>query len=166
MKPNILMLTIGRSGSTILTRMLRELGWNLPTDADEYAEPAWIREMNDRMIRGHVADYDERSAAISALPEPWVLKDPRFCWTLKHWREWLDGCLLLWLTRDLESIENSLRRAGWGQETASGYCSRGVPLPKIHNRCKNYFDQWQGPKLQISFEDLKSAVSLFDPSRG
>lgn len=160
---NIVVLTIGRTGSTILTQMLGKLGWNVPLD--DYAEPAIIREINDRIIRGHLPDHDECYSAVKGMPSPWVLKDPRFCWTLNYWKDFFKGDCLIWLTRDLAMVELSLRKQDWGQSTPGGYRLRGETLPTLEMWCKTYFKEWEGPKLQLSYENLKAAVSLFDLSR-
>lgn len=163
---NIIILTIGRTGSTILTRMLGELGWNLPVDADEYAEPVALREINERLIRGLPVASEEMQAAIDMHEQPCVLKDPRFAWTLKEWRDHFQGACLIWLTRDLAMVELSLRKQGWGRSSPGGYRLGGETLPTIEEWCGNFFQEWQGPKIKLAYEQLKSAVSLFDLSRG
>lgn len=162
---NIVVLTIGRTGSTILTQMLGKLGWNLPADADEYAEPVALREINERLMRGLPVSSEEMQSAIDMHETPCVLKDPRFAWTLKDWKDYFQGDCLIWLTRDLAMVELSLRKQGWGRSTPGGYRLSGERLPTIEEWCKTYFEEWQGPKLQLSYENLKAAVSLFDLSR-
>src|SRR6185437_9108184 len=79
-RPNVLVYGVGHSGTTILTRMLFALGWN-SADADEqYAESVSIRDLNRRLLsdRGKEIDRSGLTAALSALPDPWALKDPRF----------------------------------------------------------------------------------------
>lgn len=163
---NILMLTIGRTGSTILTRMLGKLGWNLPSDVDEYAEPVAIREINDRLILGLPVCAEDLHAATSTLESPWVAKDPRFVRTLGEWKPHFEGAMLLWLTRDLQDVECSLRRAGWGKSTSRGVTVRGETLSEIDVRCGHIFEEWDGPKMKLAYEDLKGAISLFDVGRG
>lgn len=165
-KPNIVILTLGRCGSTIVARMLTALGWRLPPDADEYAEPVLMREMNDRIIRGQEPDHDEYYAAARALPAPWVAKDPRFVLTLERWADFMPGALLLYLTRDLDRVEQSLRRAGWGKPGPEGYTLRGVALPVLAARAAGLYTAWPGPKLEVGYERIREAVKLFDTTRG
>lgn len=165
MKPNIVLLTMGRSGSTVFTQMLGRAGWNLPVDADEFAEPLAVRDINERILhRLPVAD-EEFHAALSMHEPPVVLKDPRFCWTLKHWKPFLKEFFLIWYTREIADVEASLRNAKWGKDTERGYTLRGATLPTIKNWCKTYYDNWEGPKLHLSHEQIREAVSLFDVER-
>jgi hypothetical protein len=163
MKPNIVVLGIGRSGSTITCRMLERLGWNLP-DADEYAEHIQFREINESVLEGHDLAHEGASAFIESLDQPWVLKDPRFVLTADSWTVLLDH-FLLWVTRELMSIEESLKRQGWGEETGKGFGMRGHSLEETHEKCQSIFDGWTGPKLQLSFEGIGRAAALFDVSK-
>jgi hypothetical protein len=165
MKPNLVVLTIGRCGSTVLTQMIGQLGWNLPDDADEYAEPGYVRDINERLIRNQPIDDEEFQAAMGLLESPWVLKDPRFCWTLKHWRDWFADAALIWLTRDLADVERSLRKQKWGRDTPKGYTLRGVTLPTIEKWCGTLFENWPGLKHKVSHEQIREAVRLFDLNR-
>ena len=47
-KPNIIVYGIGHSGTSIVSKMLHELGWNVGIDVDEYHfEDIPTRELNE-----------------------------------------------------------------------------------------------------------------------
>lgn len=83
-RPNIVILGVGHSGTTVLARMLGALGWSLAETDEDYAEPPKVRELNTEAKRSGQLD----TSAYRALPRatPWVVKDPRFVWTLDLWR--------------------------------------------------------------------------------
>lgn len=161
MKPNIVILTIGCSGSTILCRMLEQLGWNLP-DADQYAEHREFRKMNDDiLLRRNIPAIHRQNAMIRRLTQPWILKDPRFVWTQQWWPQ-LNGSFLIWIEREVDAVEKSLRRKGWMQESPDGPRLRGRTLAEHKRQCEKIFEKcWRGPRLHITYEQLQSAVGLF-----
>lgn len=166
---NVVILTLGRSGSTILSRMLEALGWHLP-DADRYGEHTGFRHLNQQIIRGaKISPQACRDLVVDlGARQPWVLKDPRLVCTWVVWQRYLDrqGNLLVWLTRDLAAVERSLHRQGWGKASPRGYLLRGSTLQEAHEECGIHYAAWKGPKARIAYEDLHRAVRLFDPSRG
>lgn len=164
---NIVILSIGRSGSTIVAKMLEAMGWWLNAD-EEYAEHPWFRAINQQALDRGRFPVGEAEELLESLPLPWALKDPRFVWTWQHWRMVLSqrDTLLLWLTRDLAAIEKSLRRKNWGKDSPRGLLLRGRTLAEHHAECQRCFDAWGGPRMRVSFEGLKHAVALFDVTRG
>jgi hypothetical protein len=167
---NIIILSIGRSGSTILAKMARAMGWNLSGADEEYAENVQFRNINNQMIKGQCSTKHFHDGFIVGLNhhKQWVLKDPRLTSTWQQWKPHLDrdGNLLLWLTRDLKAIEVSLRRKNWGKPSPRGYTFRGRTLPEHEAECRKCFEAWSGPKVTFSFERMKEAVKLFDTTRG
>lgn len=163
-RKNIVILTVGRCGSSVLVRMLEQLGWLIP-GANEYAENDQFNLLNDQFMgRSHPCE-EELTGFVNALPEPWILKDPRFVWTQQHW-PMLRGNLLLWITRDLDAVEKSLRRQKWGRETDRGWTLRGYTVEETRAACEHVFNQWGGPRLRISYESLQRAVPLFTGPTG
>lgn len=160
-RPNIVILTIGRTGSTILCRMLEQLGWNLP-EADEYAEHVRFREINEIWLRQR-KDIHGSCNLIDELPEPWILKDPRLplCWNL--WKDQFntETTALLWLTRNHADIASSLLKQGWGQKTGNSVLLRGMPLARIDEMCEEIYDSWSGLKLRLDYAQLQAATTLF-----
>ena len=87
---NVVILTIGRSGSTIVARMLQALGWRLPGADQTYAEHVEFRKINDLILRGQIPKPQVMRALVADLSEPWVLKDPRLSRAFDAWRPHLD----------------------------------------------------------------------------
>lgn len=167
---NIVILTIGRCGSTIVCRMLESLGWNLNSaSTDQYAEPPRIRKINEKIIVGKPVSVKQLEKEMTLLKDPWVLKDPRFVLTLPRWTvvESFNCATLLLLERDLSHVKNSLRKQGWGKSTKKGYTLRGgFTLEELHERSNDLFNKWDGPKLKIQYENIHDAINLFDLNRG
>jgi hypothetical protein len=167
---NIVVLTLGRSGSTVTAKMLNQLGWNLCGADQAYAENIQFRALNEKMIRKR--GYLQRrhvESFLESLHEPWILKDPRFIRTWRFWRYYLDcgGTLLLHLTRDLKDVEVSMRKKGWGSQKLDGRLSlRGQTLLEADQECRCCYKSWNGPKMRIAYEDVHRAVRLFDLSQG
>lgn len=167
-KPNLIVLTIGRSGSSILTKMLMAAGWNCPRADEEFAEHVQARTLNSQTIAGRTFDATAAASILNGMPAPWVLKDPRFTWTLRHWKPLLEPYrpTLVYIVRDMESVEESFRRQKWGHDGRDGYEFSGVPLAKQRQWCDNYFDGWPWGKIRVEYEQLHAALRLFDVSRG
>lgn len=146
-RPNIVLLTIGHTGSSIITRMLFELGWNAGDADKQYSESVSVRKCNQNQ------DWSNAADVLVALPQPWVIKDPRMAKCLPKWEKHLKKYdpLLLWLVRDKNAVEKS-------------YLRRKEPLEAMRSNLlaadKNY-EKWQGRKAIVEYEQIQSAVSLF-----
>jgi len=163
-RPNVLVYGVGHSGTTILTRMLFALGWQRGDADEQYAESVSVRELNRQLLsaRGKPSVRAALSAALAALPEPWALKDPRF-----HRREILERWLpafaeldrppvLLWIRRDAEAtIASYAAREDHYADTPEGF-------EAAERWARHGYDLWPWAKLEIRYEDLASAVGLFD----
>jgi hypothetical protein len=161
-RPNIVILTIGRSGSTLLVQELIRRGWAANDCDAEYGESVSFRAVNQRELywrrRGRRASQvTHLSQLIAGLREPWVLKDPRLSLTYDLWRPCLnrDDNLLIYLTRSLDEIEECLRRRQWGEEDRYGrWKIHGRLLHDLPVACDRAFQQWAGPKIQIDHREL------------
>lgn len=160
MKPNVIVLGVGHSGTTILTRMLIALGWN-GNDADEaYAESVSIREMNEHAWRYGLLP-SRAAEQVERLRTPWVLKDPRFCETLHLWTPLLieKKPALIWITRNPDATEASYRKRG------EGAVIRGKTRQQNRRNAARQYADWPFAKLHISLEQITAAVELFDTQR-
>ncbi len=107
-RPNIVVLGVSNSGTTIVTKMLHALGWQA-ADADEtFAESVRPRGINESRDFSGAAEY------VAGLPQPCAIKDPRLVRTLGRWQPFLVPYkpLLLWVIRDRESVLESKRKRG------------------------------------------------------
>jgi hypothetical protein len=168
MKPNVLILTIGRCGSSVMAKMMMQAGWKCPRADEEFGEHQDVREINRAVMRGTPFPTDEARRIIDAMESPWVLKDPRLAWTLKHWQPLMADAKpsLVMLTRDLISVSESFRRQKWGKDGPNGYEFLGVTLARQEEWCRTYFESWPWGRLHFEYEQLHAAMRLFDVSRG
>ncbi len=165
--PNIVVLGIGHSGTSVLAAMLGRLGWDLGP-ADHYAELPAIRQVNDRLIHAPRDPFPEAEVLelLSHLKAPWAIKDPRFVHTIDRWIPVLkpyQPCLL-WITRDLAEVEKSYRRRGEGGPGPQ-VVSRGKTLQELWDLCVSAWHAWPWGRLRISYEQLSAAVALFRSDR-
>jgi hypothetical protein len=160
MKPNIVVMGVGHSGTTILTRMLGAAGWDVGDADDEYCESVKARELNEQALCVG-AMTDTATTFVRSLKQPWVLKDPRFCETLHLWHGAFDEAkpLLIWLTRNRSALERSYQRRG------EGAVIRGQTREQNLQNAKRQFDAWPWGKVCISLEQITAAVTLFDNRR-
>ncbi len=168
-RPNLLMMGIGHSGTSIATKMLNAMGWNLPEprgDGGRAGESEAARAHDMRYCRqlanGKSPVFNEQLAmkVVSELKEPYVFKHPRFVITLQLWAPFLpQDALLIWVTRNLVDTQESHTRRGHMRDDSSLHPAATV---KGHfEYAKNTYAWWPGPKVVIRYEDLVRAVSLF-----
>ena len=146
-RPNLVLLTVGHTGSTIAAKILGALGWDLGDADEEYGESVSVRDANQRR------DWSSAAEILAAMPEPWVIKDPRFC---EHIDRWLPSFeryspTLVWLTRDEDATAESFRR-------------RGESLELFRRRiaaAESHFERWTGPKIKVDYSQLQAAISMW-----
>lgn len=148
-RPNIVLLTVGHTGSSIAMKLLEQFGWNLGDADDEYGESVSVRTCNQRR------DWSDAAGVLAALPRPWSIKDPRFCEWLDEWKPALQRYrpTLVWLTRDPEAVAESYRRRGESLAL----------LTRRHGAAQRHWDSWTGPKIRIDYSQLTAAAAMFRP---
>lgn len=161
--PNIVFLTQGRSNSTITTKQaVRALKFETGVLDEEFWEEVRIREENRRLWRSlaktgqATLDRVKVERILRSIPEPWILKEPCWARTLPLWLPVFERYkpLLLYVTKDPETVKESCERAGW-----FGYCAED------RTRCDQHFKDWPYAKLKMAAEDLGAACAMFDPKR-
>lgn len=154
--PNVVFLTMGCSNSTILSQMaFSALGFNAGDLDEQYQEERRVRRINENILRaGRPFPVDMRRA-LRRIPQPWLIKDPRFRKTLSHWIGEFEEFrpLLLYVVKDEASVRASYQRHGWRHD------------PADPARCEAGFAAWPWKKLRLQAEDLSQAMALWDPSR-
>ena len=157
-KPNIVVLGVGHSGTTIATRMLNAAGWDLPGADEQFAECVWMRNFNLQLM--HQGHFDARRAMqrLSAMPQPWAVKDPRFVFTLHFWKplfaEMENPPALIRISRNPDDLKRSYLRRGF----------RGNIHDAIDQRlrmCERQYEAWPWSRVTIQYEQLGMAASLF-----
>lgn len=138
--------------------MLEALGWDLGPADREYAEAVNIRAINARFIAVRRFDALRARRCLEQLPQPWVVKDPRFCHTMALWAPLLApfAPLLLWVTKDIHYVRQSIRRRF---QASPAKANRRLRL------CEKHFNEWPYAKLKLDVEQISRAVALFDPAR-
>lgn len=161
-KPNVIVLGVGHSGTSILSKLLFSLGWQ-GGDADtEYGESVEVRDLNEKLIHTGKFCSDAAQRALERR-EPWVIKDPRFFGTLPRWISAFAKLrrppVLLWLQRNSQAVAASYVRRGEMTEDQA--------LANVENRllyARYHFERWPWEKVAVRYEDLKTAVKLFAPN--
>lgn len=161
--PPVLVLAVGHSGTSVATRMMQKLGWNLGHRVDKvFAEHIEVRRLNRTVIDTGRLDHDAARRALSTLPMPWALKDPRFVQTLQHWlpvfAELSTKPVLLRLRRDLDSTKRSYRN----RNAPGDVDFRIEHLARSRDRM---YELWPWSRMTIEYENLAAAVAMFDLDR-
>lgn len=160
-KPNIIVFGVGHSGTTILTKIIHSLGWNVSEDNDpEHFEPRGIRDANDMIVSSGRPPFF-LNELLDELDPPWVIKDPRFITTLSCWMPFLKkhNPLMVHVTRNADQIRQSYLSRG--EFTGSRQGTRSMTIERAIEKTESMFRSWNGPKIQIKYEDIAEAVSLW-----
>ncbi len=173
-KPNIIVYGIGHSGTSIVSKMLHELGWNVGIDVDEYHfEDIPTRELNEDIARNDFNEGHEKEILnlYNEYPKPFSVKDPRFIWTIEYWENvFINNSIqlpfLLWVTRDKQSVMHSHDRRGELSENKKliSYKNTESTYEEYYEFTEQKFNAYSGQKLKLSYEDILAAVSLFKPT--
>jgi len=157
---SVVVMGIGHSGTSVVSRMLGALGFYAGPADEEFGEHPGIRELNETAWQTRELDLSAGWDHLEALARPWVIKDPRFIHTLDLWLPVLGiyKPTLLWVVRDGEDVAASYERRG---ENYRG----GQTLEGLYEMARRQFDEWPWGKLRIEFEKIADAVSLFDLAR-
>ena len=166
--PNLVILTTGAAGSSVFTAMLGQLGWNLGRHESEWIEkPAStsyqpcehqsIRGINIEVQAGQRFPAKMAASVLESLPQPWVIKDPRFHDTLHKWTSFLQPYdpVLIWLQKPLHLVEKSFDRRGITRKS----------MLMRHRACRKQYEDWPMRKMEMDVESVANAVRLFDLER-
>ncbi len=160
--PPVIVLAVGHSGTSVVTRMLQGLGWSLGKVDKVFAEHIEIRRLNRTIIDHGKLDCQAAKNALSSLPNPWAVKDPRFVQTLDHWLPHFAQLeckpVLLRLRREPEATQASYERRG-----APGDVRRRVEqLARSRDRL---YQRWPWRRLTLEYENIAAAAAMFDLRR-
>lgn len=157
-KPNIVVLGVGHSGTSILTRMLKAAGWDTPGADQQFAECVWMRDVNVELIQTGLFNAEGTLQRLLSMPQPWAVKDPRFVFTLNYWTplfaELENPPALVRIVRDTSEVKRSYLRRGF----------RGNVHEMIDQRlrlCERQYESWPFARLTVQYEQLATAASLF-----
>ncbi len=190
-KPNVIVLAVGHSGSSVTVQMLGKLGWNLGEVKQGVYENRAVQSINKTILLNRnicpcgsddvqVGDkaltcrkcgqttrkpdelpHFDEMAAALDLTEPWIVKDPRFVVTWPHWREAFRQIDPLVL--HLERDIERMRRTYSRYNFDGGIF--GHSIEDLLAKAREHYEAWDGPKLSLRYEDVAKAVRLFDLGR-
>ena len=157
---NVVVLGVGHSGTTILTRMLHHAGWQSGDADQQYAESVSIRAMNRKALRaGRLPTGAEQ--LIRRFPAPWAIKDPRFVQTLRYWLPIFAKSnrppALLMIRRAHEDVVSSYQRRNTNGDIDAMVSHR-------QRQCDSEYSRWPWSKLTVQYEDIGRAARLFRPT--
>ena len=165
---NVIILGVGHSGTTMLSRVLERMGWNLGSDIDEeFAEHVGVRKLNIQLCNNPNFSLPIPGCRrmIEHLQTPWAIKDPRFVFTLDQWREVLKkyNPILVWIVRNLSDVKDSYSRRGQidekGETNIQYMLSQGAKtIEDVFEKCKEQYDSWIGDKMILSYEKICEAA--------
>ena len=109
---NVLVVGVGHSGTSVVTRMLAALGWQAADADEEFAECVPMREANDyALLHGQLPESAREYAGRLFARRPWVAKDPRLCVTLPLWWPlFRSEPVVLHLEKSRDEVEESYLR--------------------------------------------------------
>lgn len=158
-RPNIVVLTVGHSGSRLLVKMLERNGWAPQTN--EYGELPSLARADAHLRSGR---HEPAAELLSGLAGPWVLKHPAMATSFSLWQPHLlaHAPLLIWLRRQLPDIA---RAWPWQRDEHGEPMIDGQTISETIGRIATAYQQWPGRRLVVHFEGLIAAASLVDFKR-
>lgn len=159
-RPNLIVTGVAHSGTSIVARMLIELGSNrLEADYGNNTENSLIYDVNQSLIAERPADWDSVRRLLAGR-NPWMVKDPHFVFTLDRWVPMLSEFgfrpVLLCITRDHDSVINSWNRRGEGLPDAAPH------VAVAERMCRQQIDRWPWERIVIDYEKLSKAAAMFN----
>jgi len=182
MKKNVIILTAGLAGSSVLTALLSKAGYWVgdatikKVDYDTW-ENAEVVELNSKIFQetGFQEDWTMvyRPEFISRITQqadnldpkpfldfiekcsrhqPWVWKDPRFWLTIRHWRRFLDLSNLCFLVIRRDGMQYWISTTIRRQVQTFGHSRRYSE--SVHGSLLDFLRQEQASYVDILYEDL------------
>jgi hypothetical protein len=152
-RPNILVTGSGRCGTTLAVQIAQRLGWNCTGDR-LYSEDARFVLANQELL-DNAEHIEDPTDLIHSLPEPWVLKDPRFARTIESWirlfRTQRAKPLLIVMHREPDAVQSSMSAQGWTGDARA-----------LTQSAFNAYELWPWEKWLVKYEDLIAAACLVE----
>ena len=171
-RPNVVVVGVGHSGTTILTKMLGLLGWNTPQADNRYCEHVGMRGANRAALRTQRLPQPRLQRIMAQLKTqtPWVVKDPRLSVTLDLWVPGFTQIglpTLCWIQKDLAAVKRSYLKRNEKIRGVAGNrwngSRRGYTVDEQWELLTAQVGQWPGPVITIQYDQLAEVTSLFKP---
>lgn len=161
--PDLVILGVGHSGTSVTARMLHALGWRAGDADAEYAESVAVRRLNDQAAAAGHLDALAAVKALESMPRPWCIKDPRFVETLPQWLCVLAPYepMLVLLEREADAVRASHERRG--ELSPEGTVRAGRTVEEAQARAREMYDAWPWAKKAVRYEDVAAAAGMFSP---
>jgi hypothetical protein len=168
--PDLIVVGVGHSGTTILTRLLGKFGWNLPHADHRYAEHIKVRSHNRHCLRHRKLKGAVKDVLIELQQsKPWAIKDPRFSITLHSWTPLFSQLgidpVLVWIKRDLDEVKKSYRKRGEIVRGCPGNrwqgSDRGYTVDEQWQLIQEQVQNWPGHTFEVRYEQLAVAAEMF-----
>ena len=162
---NIIILGVGHSGTTILTEMIAQLGWDLNDGIDDtYLESPRVRDSNENFLCENSTGTIDGSFLLE-LTQPWVIKDPRFVFTLSQWSKVFQDKLsemplVIYLKRNKKDVLKSYKKRG-EDSINYGFNQFKTTVSEAILWSLKQYEAWPGPKCMIDYEDIATSCELF-----
>lgn len=163
MSRKIVVLSIGRSGSSALSGMLHKLGvkmgekfvpasWKNPYGTFEDLE---LYNLNRRVFSGESKphEYADFVAYREEMGDPvWGVKDPALCQVFHHLRPYLgDDVRVITIVREREAVIRSFNEVElMGVNAARKWCA------ELTEQWREQLDGFDGPVLSLTWEGVKA----------
>jgi hypothetical protein len=182
MPKNVIILTTGLAGSSVLTGLLTQAGyWTgedtfKKSDYDTYENQALV-DLNRRIFketgyqRNYTMEFDaadvraiaERSRAIDPQPfrefiarcnehRPWIWKDPRLSLTIRFWKDLLDLDDVQFIILKREEFQTWVSTTIRRQIQTRDYCRRYTRA--VEDSLAAFLAENGRPHLEIVYEDI------------
>lgn len=183
--PNIVLLGVGHSGTTVVAEMMKRFGWVVPDISNkDYAvrnESEFMVKINRKLVdhlreikvldfKIDIPKLQEKTRKIcKELPNSYVLKDPRLVLTLQWWYKSfapldIEQPKLIYLTRDRNRLIHSFKKRGRVKKDTD-IASNGLSVDGLIKAAGNQYNMWGGDKIKISYEQILDGISIFNIDR-
>lgn len=182
MQRNIIILTTGLAGSSVLTGLLAEAGyWTgedtfKKTDYNTFENKALV-DLNRRLLKdvGYSRDYTmefdhedarmiaEKSQGIDVHPftdfvaecdrhRPWIWKDPRLALTIRFWKELIDMNQVQFIILKREEFQTWISTTIRRQIQTREFCHRY--LQNVQDSLVEFLRENNQPFIEVVYEDI------------
>ncbi len=182
MPRNVIILTTGLAGSSVLTGLLAEAGYWTGDDTFKKSdyntfENQELVELNRGIFKavGYARNYTmefsrndvrmiaERSHDIDPAPyrdfvsrceqhHPWIWKDPRLSLTIRFWKDMLDLSNVQFIILSREEFQTWVSTTIRRQIQTRDYCRRY--MNEVHSSLMEFLGENKLPHIEIIYEDI------------